>query len=1443
MALVASALLNPVCNRLINFAIEEYGLLRNLKEETESLKSTVSLIKRVLHDADAKQANDEAVRAWLAQLKQILFDAEDILDEVATDALLRQRYQDSSEPKIGTGQKVRNIICCFGCVESVSSDHDMAHRIKAIRLKLDDIYDKKHKLGLQTSVPAEEFRPRRPPTSSLLGDESYIIGRDDEREKVIQLLLGPKEEIDLDGQKDNIQVLVIVGIGGVGKTTLAKLIYNDPRVKKHFHKLMMWVCVSEDFDLKRITREIMEAALSSEERKELFEISNWDLHQNRFKNKIEDKRFLLVLDDLWEEDRSNWETLCEPLLHGAEGSKIIVTTRKKRILNMVKGIPFPLEVMSTEALWPIFRRYAFDNDEPSEKMQLEIVGRQIVKKLKGLPLAAKIIGRLLNESLDMNHWTNILRSEIFTLQQYSDDILPVLKLSYDHLSANLKQCFAYCSLFQKDDIFFEDELISMWMAQNFIQNTRVDLHAEQVGRESINDLFNKSFFEQKNVTSMGRFWLEIAGGHFHAEEKFSSEFMMHDLIHDLAESISEGDCFRLGDDKQKEMSENVRHVSIATDSLDLSRLMKVWKHGNLRTLVFLHQNTFIWTPHLDDLFMKLKRLRTLGLRGCKIEKLPSSIGKLKHLRFVDVSKTLISNLPESLSDLHNLQFVDVSKTLINNLPESLSDLHNLQLDTEIASSVQGLRKLTALQELIVTGSKVGELADMSMLKELRIWGLEGVASKEEAVQARLEAKHHLEVLELKWSQSSDSRPRRQALSEEEIVDALKPVNRIRRLLLRFYEGVRSPKWMADPSWVSGSFLEKIVLSDCTKWEVLPPLSQLPCLKFLIIEAMLGVRRIGPEFFSCCCVDGGGGGGVKLAPGFPSLEELGFYNLSEWEEWESPVLVDQDDGRRGGQQHPLFLPRLRTLRIFHCEKLRGLPPLPPTLTILDLSYVGLAHLPGWMMRGSDVGRDVTSPTSSSSPTLSSLDIYHCPNITSLGSGLLQHPLPMLKYLRISGCGELASLPDGLLLRHLDSLQRLTVRDCPKLSWPPSATLEDALPTSSLEDVQLYGCGETTGELLLGNLSQRLTSLSRLDVDVSSSGTLAGLGAFTSLTHLGIHGHDHVDDGALSTCLQGLTSLKSLNIYNCSAITTLILSSEEVLRRLPALEKLEIGNCAELRSLWGASPALVSLKHLEIGNCPKLFHLVEEAVSSPSAPSASSPVISSTATKISVKSLWIWSCSPEQIAAWLLQVSSLQELYMWSCPQLRCFGDDDAGRGDDTHGGELESALLDLAPSLRQLRFALCENLSSLPSRLRSLSCLERLSVVDCPKIQRLPSAGLPESLEYFGIFGCPELEQRCRKEGSPDWPLLSHIPFVRTGSLLSAAQFDQEGGTHAVADWFSFEIVIWAGGMKDSLGTFRNINSIEEDTMLGTNWAPKHLGTQGPQECPRVAWRLDKVSTL
>ena len=250
----------------------------------------------------------------------------------------------------------------------------------------------------------------------------------------------------------NVSVLPIFSIGGVGKSTLAQFIYNDPRVQAHFGKRRVWVCVSDLFDKRRITKEIIES-FTKEEYKSLFSL---DALQVEMMEQLGRRKFLLVLDDIWPNANDEWESFYAPFKNGPKDSMILVTTRSPNVADLVATNnckPIQLEGLDRDIFWEFFSKCSFGEERPESYPQLQDIGHNIASRLCGSPLAAKTIGRLLNMELTVQHWETVRNSELWELPHRENEILPALQLSYLYLPQELKRCFAFCSMFPKDYSF------------------------------------------------------------------------------------------------------------------------------------------------------------------------------------------------------------------------------------------------------------------------------------------------------------------------------------------------------------------------------------------------------------------------------------------------------------------------------------------------------------------------------------------------------------------------------------------------------------------------------------------------------------------------------------------------------------------------------------------------------------------------------------------------------------------------------------------------------------------------------------------------------------------------------------------------------------------------------------------------------------------------------
>ncbi|XP_050281748.1 putative disease resistance RPP13-like protein 1 [Quercus robur] len=403
-------------------------------------------------------------------LKDATYNADDLLDEIATIAL---RGELEAEAKANGNQVAAGQF-------SALNPRNPESMLKNIVERLDSLSNQRDLLNLNGIVrgkPSCMF-----PTTSLV-DESKVFGREKNKEELTEFLLA--------GSVRELVVIAIVGIYGVGKTTIAQLLYNDSKVEEHF-ELRAWAYVSEEFDVLNITRTTFESITPSD-----CNVRDLNVLQVKLKQKLKGKRFLLVLDGIWNVNFSKWDLLSRPLSVGAYGSKIIVTTRNQSVASIMHAVvTYPLPHLSFEACWSLFAKHAFNTRNPAEQPTLKGIGEEIVKKCKGLPLATETLGTLLHSKVEVEEWHRILKSKIWDLPNDQSNILSALLLSYYHLPSHLKQCFAYCSIFPKGYEFEKEKLVFLWMAEGFLQQQKGNDTIEEVGNEYFRELLSWSFFQQ-----------------------------------------------------------------------------------------------------------------------------------------------------------------------------------------------------------------------------------------------------------------------------------------------------------------------------------------------------------------------------------------------------------------------------------------------------------------------------------------------------------------------------------------------------------------------------------------------------------------------------------------------------------------------------------------------------------------------------------------------------------------------------------------------------------------------------------------------------------------------------------------------------------------------------------------------------------------------------------
>ncbi|KAH0638839.1 hypothetical protein KY285_035425 [Solanum tuberosum] len=323
--------------------------------------------------------------------------------------------RDESVVVAGSGAAVsipKKKVSCFSLsrcftFKKLEVNRDIVRKIKELDVKLEEIVRDKDQFNFVVNATggggsvSDQDAFRRVMSTGIV-DESEVHGRDSDKDVVMRKLLesSDQESVPL--------VVSVVGTGGIGKTTLAQLAYSDEELKGHFDK-RIWICVTDPFDEVKVAKAILEGLTKSSPN-----LSEFHMLLERIQECVSKKRFFLVLDDVWSEDNSKWEPLKNSLKNGAPGSRILVTSRSERVVGMMgSSYMHRLRQISDSDCWALFSRIAFSGRSNEDRENLEDIGRKIVRKCKGLPLAAKTMGSLLRFKVTEQEWQTVLDNPLW----------------------------------------------------------------------------------------------------------------------------------------------------------------------------------------------------------------------------------------------------------------------------------------------------------------------------------------------------------------------------------------------------------------------------------------------------------------------------------------------------------------------------------------------------------------------------------------------------------------------------------------------------------------------------------------------------------------------------------------------------------------------------------------------------------------------------------------------------------------------------------------------------------------------------------------------------------------------------------------------------------------------------------------------------------------------
>ncbi|KAG6395412.1 hypothetical protein SASPL_146057 [Salvia splendens] len=498
------------------------------------------------------------------------------------------------------------------------------------------------------------------------------------------------------------------------------------KVAKHLHTLFLECKTS---DTKFSNFECLHNLTLSDNKELLNSVRKMEVILKRLQEVLKSKTYVLVLDDVWNEDVQMWEDFINSIsgVTSTTGNGILITTRSKKVASIVNTFHIHhLNRLSDEECWSIIKAKTFDEngEVPSG---FEMIGRQVAKRCWGLPLAANVVGGVLRSKSE-EEW-RLINENWLSDAQGGEYISKILKLSFDHLSSpSLKKCFTFCSVFPKGWTIVKEELIELWMAEGFLQPSRRD-DMESVGDMYFNVLLQNSLLQIQMSDDYGNV----------------SECVMHDLVHDLASSVLSNN---------EDGSTPFRYVFLNQESSPIPE--KVAKH--LRTL-FLECETF------DAKLSNFECLHNLTLSGFGDKEFPNSVRKMIHLRNLNISNTWIGTLPKWIGELHHLQTLRANIWNLVKLPNTLKYMFNLRhlhinSRTKLPAEIGRLTSLQTLPYFTVGKEKGYQIEKLGSLKNLKgrlmICNLEEVHDKEEAQKANMFQKPNLFYLAFCWSDGREN---------------------------------------------------------------------------------------------------------------------------------------------------------------------------------------------------------------------------------------------------------------------------------------------------------------------------------------------------------------------------------------------------------------------------------------------------------------------------------------------------------------------------------------------------------------------------------------------------------------------------------------------------------------------------------------------------------------
>ncbi|XP_058113013.1 disease resistance protein RPP8-like [Magnolia sinica] len=844
--------------KLNDFVRKEADLLLGVDEQIISLRTKLEWMRAFLKNAHRMRIENELFKLWVSQIREVAYDAEDVIDSYIFNIEKKRRGETSAG-------LMRFISSFAGCIKDIPAIHDVGKKILNLEKRLGDIkenisqYDVGNILvGGEASSSSNQSQLRRGKMAPIVEEADVVDFEDETKTLVRQLTEGDARRA----------VISITGMGGIGKTTLAKKVYNDIHVKKSFD-FHAWVYVSQQYLVRELLLSIIKCFRALErDDKETTPEEDLQLELSQY---LQGKRYLVAFDDIW--SRQAWDSLVSAFPDAKNGSRVLLTTRNEDVARHAdaQSAPHKLRFLDGNESWSLFCKKALPgNLPPACPPNLEQLGRKMVAKCGGLPLGIAVLGGVLSrKEKSVKTWEKVLKSVEWWLNESKEDgISGILALSYHDMPCYLKPCFLYFGAFPEDSEVSDLDLIQLWTAEGFVQR-RGEEEMEDVAEDYLDELISRSMIQVVRRRSNGTV----------------ARCRIHDLLRDLSISEAKEERFlEVHGNMAPELPTKARRLAITCG--DISKSISLNRSTpQLRSLLhFSKEDQMPEKPQLKITCGAFKLLRVMDLQLVRLSSLPDEIGYLIHLRYLNLSCTWLERLPSTITRLSNLQTLDLQFTNVHMLPDDIwkmEQIRHLYLCTTAGlpcqiSNVMQIHRLSNLQTLkfVKEGSWIED--GLEKLTNLRDLGINGDLKM--ALSRSIRKLASLRSLLLGASRNC-------------AIPAFSSFSNHHHL---FHMNLDGPfEKLPDVHEFPPNLTELFLRGSQLEQDLIGTLEMLPNLRKL---SLFSRSYIGKEM-------------VCSVGGFPLLDYLYIYELDELEEWR----VEEGAMRN-----------LRRLEIRNCKKLKMLP---------------------------------------------------------------------------------------------------------------------------------------------------------------------------------------------------------------------------------------------------------------------------------------------------------------------------------------------------------------------------------------------------------------------------------------------------------------------------------------------------------------------------------------